>query len=75
MPRDGLRLLTAEDRIDTYTFGKATIAHRFCPTCGIHPFAEDAGGQEQRTAYVNIRCLDNLEPAAVQVVEFDGRSA
>lgn len=74
VPRDGLRLLTPEDGAATYGFGRETIAHRFCPTCGIHPYAEDAGTGGGRTAYVNVRCLQDVDPASVPAVSFDGRS-
>lgn len=35
VPRDKLRLHTAEADIATYTFNKHVIKHRFCPTCGM----------------------------------------
>lgn len=73
-PRDKLRLLTPEDGIGRYTFHKHAIEHRFCPRCGIHPFAEDAGAQPDRSAYINIRCLEGLDLASVPVADFDGRS-
>ncbi len=40
VPRDKLRLHTAEADIATYTFNKHVIKHRFCPTCGMHPYGE-----------------------------------
>ncbi|TIV96014.1 MAG: GFA family protein, partial [Mesorhizobium sp.] len=58
-----------------YTFGKAQIAHRFCRNCGIHPFAEDVGESGERTAYININCLDDVDVASIEVFEFDGRAA
>lgn len=58
-----------------YTFGKAQIAHRFCRTCGMHPFAEDVGQGNERSAYININCLDDVDITAIEVFEFDGRSA
>lgn len=75
VPRDGLHLLTSDAAMGTYTFNRHAIAHRFCRTCGIHPFAEDAGAAEGGSVYINLRCLTNLELASVPVVEFDGRSA
>ncbi|RVD13660.1 GFA family protein, partial [Mesorhizobium sp. M4B.F.Ca.ET.017.02.2.1] len=44
-------------------------------SCGIHPFAEDVGDGSERSAYVNINCLDGIDLAAVQIFDFDGRSA
>ena len=71
--RDRLRLLTPEDRLAEYMFDRRTIRHRFCRTCGVHPFAESATGDEP-TVYVNVWCLDGFDPAAVTIVDFDGRS-
>ena len=39
VPREKLQL-AAEDDLGTYTFNKHVIKHRFCPTCGIHPYGE-----------------------------------
>jgi hypothetical protein len=74
VPRDRLRLLTSEDGIGRYVFNRQAIEHRFCRTCGIHSYAEDAGAGADRAAYVNIRCLENLDPASVPIQAFDGRS-
>ena len=74
VPRDRLRLLTPDAAMGTYSFNKHAIAHRFCTTCGMHPFAEDAGLGDDRSAYVNLRCLADLDLATVPVIEFDGRS-
>ena len=74
VPRDDLRLLTPEEAMGRYTFNKQAIVHRFCKTCGIHPFAEDAGPESRRSAYVNLRCLTEIDLASVPVMDFDGRS-
>lgn len=74
VPRDALRLLTPPDRIARYSFNRHAIEHRFCPTCGIQPFSEDAGTGDGRSAYVNLRCLDGIDLSAIEIVEFDGRS-
>lgn len=74
VPRDQLRLLTPEDHLATYMFNKHVIKHRFCPTCGIHPFGEGVDPNGNRIAAVNIRCLESLDLATVPVKNFDGRS-
>lgn len=74
VPRDKLRLLTPEEDISTYTFNKHVIQHRFCPTCGMHPFGEGVDPQGNRMAAINIRCLENIDLASVPVQHFDGRS-
>jgi hypothetical protein len=74
VPRDHLRLLAPEEAMGRYTFNKHAIVHRFCKTCGIHPFSEDAGAGNSRSVYINLRCLTDVDLASVPVMEFDGRS-
>jgi len=74
VPRDRLRLLSPETSMATYTFNKHVIQHRFCPTCGIHPFGEGSDRDGNKMAAVNIRCLEGIDPEAVPVRHFDGRS-
>ncbi|MEX0734407.1 MAG: GFA family protein [Steroidobacteraceae bacterium] len=72
--RDNLTLLTAEDAASTYTFNKHAIKHRFCPTCGIHPYGEGVDPKGNRVAAVNLRCLEGIDLSAVPVHEFNGRA-
>ncbi|WP_341923227.1 GFA family protein [Polaromonas sp. YR568] len=74
VPRDRMRLLTPESALSTYTFNKHVIQHRFCPTCGMHPFGEGVDPQGNKMAAINIRCLEDIDLAAVPVQNFDGRS-
>lgn len=74
-PRDTLTLRTPEDASRVYGFNRHAIRHRFCPTCGIHPYAEAADPKSGRaTAAVNIRCLDDFDFENVPVKVFDGAS-
>ena len=75
VPHDKLNLVAWGDDLGRYTFGKGSIAHRFCRTCGMHPFAEDVSEGKERSAYVNINCLEDVDLTAIEVFEFDGRSA
>lgn len=74
VPRDKLHLLTSEKDLDTYTFNKHVIKHRFCPTCGMHPYGEGVDPQGNPMAAVNIRCLEDIDLASVTVRHFDGRA-
>jgi hypothetical protein len=51
------------------------MAHRFCRTCGIHPFAEDIRESGERNAYINLNCVADIDPSTLPVFDFDGRSA
>ena len=72
--RDKVRLLTPEDNASTYLFRKHVIKHRFCPTCGIHPYAEGVMPDGTPMIAINVRCLEDIDLASVPVTQFDGRS-
>lgn len=74
VPRERLSVLTGDENLATYVFNKQLIKHRFCQTCGIHPYAEGADPTDKHMAAINIRCLDGLELDSVPVQHFDGRS-
>jgi hypothetical protein len=74
VPRDQLKLKTPEDAASTYEFNKHVIKHRFCPTCGIHPYGEGKDPTGNAMAAVNLRCIENLDLARIPVHHFDGRS-
>lgn len=72
VPRERLRLL--EDAAATYLFNKHAIRHRFCPTCGIHPYADAEAPGGARMAAINLRTLEDFDFEKVPVKHFDGRS-
>jgi hypothetical protein len=74
VPHSQFRLLTPEVDAATYAFNKHVITHRFCPTCGIHPYAEGTDQAGNRIAAINIRCLDGIDLDAVPIQHFDGRA-
>ena len=74
VPRAALRLLTPEDASRIYQFNKHAIKHRFCPECGIHPYADGADQNGNPIAAVNVRCLEDIDLDTVPVTHFDGRS-
>lgn len=74
VPRAQLRLLTPEGQLSTYTFNTHRIKHRFCAACGIHPFGEGSDPAGNAMAAVNVRCLEGVDLAALEVKHYDGRS-
>jgi hypothetical protein len=74
VPREKLRLLTPESAASTYTFNKHVIKHRFCPTCGLHPYGEGKDPKGTVVAAINIRCLESIDLSAVPVHNYDGRA-
>lgn len=46
VPRERLKLLTAEADMGTYTFNKHALRHYFCPACGIRPLQRGQQGRQ-----------------------------
>jgi hypothetical protein len=75
VPREKMQLLTDEQALSTYTFNKHAIKHRFCSTCGMHPYGEGIAPQgNAMMAAINIRCLEGVDLESIPVQHFDGRS-
>lgn len=74
VPRERFNLLTSENDLDTYTFNKHAIKHRFCRTCGMHPYAEGVDPKGNRMAAINVRCIEGIDLEGITVNEFDGQS-
>ena len=74
VPRSALKLLTPDENANSYTFNKHVINHRFCPTCGMHPYGEGTAPNGDAMAAVNIRCLEGIDLQAIPVTHFDGRN-
>ena len=72
LPYARFKLLTPESNLKTYTFNKHLIKHRFCPTCGIHPFGEGVDKSGSKTAAVNARCLEGIDLASLEIKSFNG---
>jgi hypothetical protein len=71
-PRASMKLLTPADAMADYTFNKHVIHHRFCKTCGIHPFGEGTDPQGNAMVAVNLNCLEDYDLASVPVQHYDG---
>ncbi|NUS38847.1 MAG: GFA family protein [Lysobacter sp.] len=74
VPRERLQLRTPEDAASSYTFRRHAIRHRFCPACGIHPYAEATAADGKPMAAINLRCIEGIDLSSVPVREFDGRA-
>ena len=74
VPRQALALKTPDSELSTYLFNKHVIHHRFCPVCGIHPYAFGIDPKGNKMAAVNLRCLTDIDLEAIPVTHFDGRS-
>ncbi len=71
IPADDFRLLTSKSDLATYTFNTNVARHHFCPTCGCAPFYVPRSDPDKID--VNVRCLDGVDLAGLQVESFDGQ--
>jgi hypothetical protein len=64
-------LLSGRDDLTTYTFNTGVAKHTFCRHCGMHPFYVPRSDPDKID--VNVRCIDDIDLAAIRVKPFDGR--
>jgi hypothetical protein len=74
VPRQQMQLEALPEDMGSYKFNKHVIAHHFCKTCGISPYSEGVDPKGNAMAAINIRCLQDIDLAAIPVQHFDGRS-
>ena len=74
VPADRFRLLSGEGALTDYQWGKKRLHHLFCKHCGVRSFGRGSMPDGTAMVAVNVRCLDGVDPAAIPVKAFDGRS-
>lgn len=67
------KLLKGGDTLSDYQFGKKKIHHLFCPTCGVGSFSRGMAPTGEDTYAINVRCLDEVDVAALERKHFDGK--
>jgi hypothetical protein len=72
VPRERFRLLTPASKLATYRFGTGVARHHFCRRCGVAPFYEPRSDPDKID--VNLRCVEGIDLAAVELRRFDGRN-
>lgn len=61
-----------QDALETYQFNTGVARHRFCRSCGIHPFYTPRSHPDRID--VNLRCLDGGVPDGFRIERFDGKN-
>jgi len=72
VPLERFELLSGREDLVTYTFSTGTAKHHFCRHCGVASFYIPRSDPDKID--VNARCLDGVDPAALEVTRFDGRN-
>lgn len=60
------------DALASYFFNKHAIEHQFCTTCGVEPFAQGKGPDGSAMRAVNLRCVETIDPDALEIQKVDG---
>src|SRR5262245_56508504 len=74
VPAPQFRLLQGENAVTDYQFGKKTIHHLFCTTCGVGSFSRGETPDGQKMFAVNVRCLDDVDATTLKPTPFDGKA-
>jgi hypothetical protein len=72
VPPAAFTLESGEGELESYRFNTGVAVHRFCRTCGIHPFYTPRSDPDKID--VNVRCLDGVDLRALRPDLFDGRN-
>jgi hypothetical protein len=73
-PAMQFKIMDGAAALETYRFNTHKLAHRFCRTCGIHPFAEGTGPDGTEMRAINLRCVPEANLEALTIQKFDGAS-
>jgi hypothetical protein len=74
-PMDAFKLLSGEDVLTAYQFHKKVINHNFCSICGVTSFARGKRPSDGADVVaVNVRCLEGVDIAKVEIKHVDGKS-
>lgn len=71
---DQFELIAGEDQLTDYQFNRNIVHHLFCKVCGVQSFTRGAGRDGKPMVSINVRCLDGVDPAALAVTAYDGKS-
>lgn len=74
IPRSEFEILQGRENLTEYRFNKHAIAHQFCKTCGILPFALGLMPDGTEMAAINVRCVDGVDLEKIQIQLYNGRA-
>ena len=73
MPATAFTLKTPREQLGTYTFNKHLLSHHFCSSCGVSPFTEGTDPKGNAMVAVNVRCVEGVDPRALEIKLYNGR--
>ena len=72
VPPEQFHLLQGEESLSTYSFNTHTAIHKFCSTCGVHPFYTPRSHPQDID--VNLNALDDDLTKSIEINDFDGQN-
>ena len=73
VPPQQFALQSGAELLADYQFHKKVVHHLFCPACGVKSFARGTMPDGSEMVAINVRCLDEVDLAALTPTPFDGR--
>lgn len=73
-PAGQFTLLSGEADMAEYKFNSMRAHHKFCAHCGIKPFSHGKGPDGSDMVVINVRCIDDIDIAALTLTPFDGKN-
>ena len=74
-PETAFTLEQGAGELTEYQFAKHRIHHLFCRICGIQSFARAEGRDGTPMVAVNVNCLDEVDPFALETRFVDGKAS
>lgn len=74
VPEAQFKLLSGEEVLTDYQFGRKHIHHQFCRVCGLRAFSRGAKPDGTQLRAINVRCLEGFDFGALPVKQVDGKS-
>jgi hypothetical protein len=74
VPSAKFKLESGDKSLTDYQFNKNVIHHLFCSKCGVRSFARGKGPDGADMVAINARCLEGVDPAKLNVQQYDGAS-
>ena len=72
VPPERFELVSGKNDLTTYTFNTGVARHTFCKHWGIHAFYVPRSDPDKID--VNVRCIDDIDIAALTIKTFDGQN-
>lgn len=74
VPAQAFTLRSGQDQLSEYQFNRKMIRHTFCRVCRVETFGRGKAPDGTEMVAINARCLDGVDPAALKLTPFDGKS-